>query len=455
MSSLFKSLRENFKRVTDSQQLVDGLAASTVNKAVRANDFDRIDVLLGRGYSLAAYNLKGETAFHEAIRAGSTTMAKFLIDRGADPLQPCQGAYQNPIHVAIAANQPRMISFLKALGAPLDEFSENGLAPLHHAVNEEKADVIKALIRAGADPVLRTKTGRTATMMAISSNKTAALQAVLSEPLAHKSFQSSYYKKFNNLEPPLGLAIQLGRIEAIEAMIDAGLGVNHRGKNNKTPLHSAVEYKNTDLMLYFLKKGADVNKARNDAGQTPLHMLCSMRMLTKAQDFFATAFDHLINYGSDSLIQDDAGYSSLYYLVNSAEMTTARFQACLETTTADINSYYAPEGEMALAEDLLNRGDVACLEQLLTHKRIAIDERYGHHQQTLIHMAVSKDQPEMTEMLLRYKPDLMVTDINGETVLDIANRYQNQSKAAILIKAQPRASDDRPKPSKPRRPKPD
>ncbi|MGM0423191.1 MAG: ankyrin repeat domain-containing protein, partial [Pseudomonadota bacterium] len=382
-------------------------------------------------------------------------MAKFLIDRGADPLQPCQGAYQNPLHVAIAANQPRMISFLKALGVPLDEFAENGLAPLHHAVSEEKPAVIKALIRAGANPLLRTKTGRTATMMAISQDNMTSLKALLSEPQAHKSFQSSYYKKFDNLEPPLGYAIQLGRTEMIETMIEAGIGINHRGKHNKTPLQSAVENKNTDLMLYLLKKGADVNKITDDAGQTPLHTLCNMLIRPQDQDFFDTAFDLLTCYGADPLLQDNAGYSALYYLVNSQQPTLDQFKTCLQTSTADIHSNYAPETEASLAETLIRRGDKDCLDLLLAQNRIAVDCQYGSNQETLLHLTVTRDQPEMVEMLLRYKPDVTVKDAQGDTVLDIVDRYQNQSKTAILIKAQKPAPDHPPQHAKARRPKPD
>lgn len=456
MSDFFKSVQEGFKRATNTRNLVDGLNASSLNSAVRAGNHERIRVLIKeRGYDPNAYNLAGETAFHEAIKIGSVTLAKLLIELGANPLQPCRGAYQNPIHLAVTANQPRMVSFLKALGVPLNAFSQNGQAPLHHAVDEDKPDVVKALIRAGADPLLQTKSGRTAAMMAITQNKPDILDALLSEPLAHKSLQSSYYHIYDGLEPPLALAIRLGRTDMARRLIEAGLGINHPGRNGKTPLHYAIEHRNIELIEYLLRHGADCSKAVDDTGETPLQLLCRDRKTVEDDSFFERALSLMMAYSADLSVKDNKGFTALYWLSIGPELTLDRFKAFVEAGADPVDS--APDDVLALPLRLVMNKRLPCLEFLLERGHIKINDLYGPDKTSLLHAAVQRDRGDLIEILLAHKPDLTIRNAAGETPVDMAAKYNNQSLVDrfLALRAADQAADSaqpRAKQNKPRKP---
>lgn len=60
------------------------------------------------------------------------------------------------------------------------------------------------------------------------------------------------------------------RVAIVERLIAAGLDVNARAKDGRTPLHWAAGFDCVDCMALLLKAGAEVN-ARDEDGNTPLH----------------------------------------------------------------------------------------------------------------------------------------------------------------------------------------
>merc|ERR1712166_1058124 len=99
-------------------------------------------------------------------------------------------------------------------------------------MGNEKADVIAALLRAGAamDVNVKNKDGDTA---------------------LHKVAWN-------------------GKVDAIAALIKAGADVNAKDKDDKeTALHVAVKYKKMNAIVALIKAGANVN-AQNQVGKTAL-----------------------------------------------------------------------------------------------------------------------------------------------------------------------------------------
>ena len=59
-------------------------------------------------------------------------------------------------------------------------------------------------------------------------------------------------------------------IEIIKLLIENGADVNNKNFIDSSPLHYAVELKNTEIIKLLIDKGADVNN-KNSFGDTPLH----------------------------------------------------------------------------------------------------------------------------------------------------------------------------------------
>ncbi len=70
---------------------------------------------------------------------------------------------------------------------------------------------------------------------------------------------------------PVFFAIPRGRVEVLEALLEAGADVNAHDITGLTPLHVAAWWNQTGAAEILLAHGADL-EARDDFGSTPLHV---------------------------------------------------------------------------------------------------------------------------------------------------------------------------------------
>jgi ankyrin repeat protein len=82
-------------------------------------------------------------------------------------------------------------------------------------------------------------------------------------------------------------AVEKGDIAVVKGLIEGGVDVNVRDKDNNTPLHVT---NNPEVAELLLKNGADLN-ARNKDGWTPLYLA--------AQQGHADVAELLIRNGAD------------------------------------------------------------------------------------------------------------------------------------------------------------
>lgn len=99
--------------------------------------------------------------------------------------------------------------------------------------------------------------------------------------------------------PSIHDAIARGNMDVVKALLDKDpLLVKALDGKQKTPLHSAVTYKQMDAMTLLLEKGADVN-ARDITGMTPLHVAAMLGRKEEAA--------WLLDHGADSAVMDEYG----------------------------------------------------------------------------------------------------------------------------------------------------
>jgi uncharacterized protein len=209
------------------------IIASAMSKA------EVVDLLLEKGADANAKDARGYTSLHLAVRDSDhgidlrskddiVKIVKSLLAHGANP------------NLRLMRARPELTN---------TEISLQGATPLMLAAEVNNFDAIKALVDAGADPLIPTEQGTTALILA--SGAGCSVQ---------------------NARTPEERAMA---IETARLFVERGADVNDAGQFGWTALHGAAYQGLNDLIEFLVSKGADVN-AMDSFGQTPLSIALSV-----------------------------------------------------------------------------------------------------------------------------------------------------------------------------------
>lgn len=105
----------------------------------------------------------GIRPLHVAVRCGNENVIKLLLDAGAD-IHACDAKGLQAVHFAAELYKAGPLKLLADAGADIDAFA-NGFTPLMLAASIRRDDVVAALLSLGADVTLKSADGRTADQM--------------------------------------------------------------------------------------------------------------------------------------------------------------------------------------------------------------------------------------------------------------------------------------------------
>ena len=125
-------------------------------------DLENVKLLLQRGADPAAGS-QGRTPLAQAVTFGYPDIVQAVIGAGASA-NMTESSGINLLHWAAIANRPEVIPALYMAGVPVNAQDEFGFTPLMYAATIDFGDteLVKTLLRAGADPSIRNHDGRTA-----------------------------------------------------------------------------------------------------------------------------------------------------------------------------------------------------------------------------------------------------------------------------------------------------
>ncbi len=137
-------------------------------EAAALGDADRLRSLLRDHPDLVCtYSADGFTPLHLASFFSQPQAAEELLKNGADPnAVATNGSKLAVINSAAASNNAELVKMLLREGANPDAQQQGGFTALHAAAQHNNAEMIQALLDAGADVSLRTDDGKTAAEMA-------------------------------------------------------------------------------------------------------------------------------------------------------------------------------------------------------------------------------------------------------------------------------------------------
>lgn len=133
----------------DSVDVPDAVGLTPLQYAACWGQVSVAKVLLDRG---ADVNLaKNWSPLHYAAAGGQEALAAELLDTGADINIRSQADDTTPLHTATVKKQTAMVRFLIDRGAALDMATKSGWNACHLAAHEGDLETMQVLLEAGAD----------------------------------------------------------------------------------------------------------------------------------------------------------------------------------------------------------------------------------------------------------------------------------------------------------------
>ena len=241
--------------------------------AARQGAVDSARLLLAAGANVNDTAPDGRSALLVAAHSGHRELVEFLLAGGANPNASAAG--YTALHAAVLQDDQGMLDALLASGARPDaqvteatRVTRNGqvlmigehllgATPFALAAKFAEADMMRALLGAGADGVLPLRNGWTPLMLASGASWRYGVWDRRERTLHRDfAFQAEH-------------ADEEGTLDAVRVAIDAGGDVNALDETGSTALHYIVDKGFPRVIELLIEHGAGLNVV-NYRGQTPL-----------------------------------------------------------------------------------------------------------------------------------------------------------------------------------------
>ena len=185
---------------------------------------------------------------------------------------------------------------------------------------------------------------------------------------------------------PLWYSVKDGQADVMKMLLDKGVEVNARDNKGSIPAQASFLLRDEDVLKLLFQNGANAN-ARNSNGMTPVHFASAFRN--------STALESMLQNRGDVHVKDNSGYTPLHYasVINRDPEVYSLLMGNL--------SYWQPT-----VQSLLNYG-----------AKINICDTNGD---TPVHIAANSGNSIALEIMLRNGGDVGAKDYQGRTPLHLA-----------------------------------
>lgn len=266
-----------------------------------------VEALIARGASVNLTDEEGRTALAIAEAAGHSQVAARL--RKAGGVEQVALPPEQALMLAVDKGDPSGIEAARRAGANLDALdtrkATDGRTALILAAERGRLDLVRALLKLGADPAVKARTSphnmqamvdnisqeRTALHAAAAAGHDKVVTALIDAGAAIEA-------KDERGETPLFLAAANDCRAAVRVLIQRGAQVNLKGDDNMTPLLYAAARGHSETGLALLAAGADPLAASKER-ETALHWAVGSKA--------APLIRELIERGADPLAKNQYG----------------------------------------------------------------------------------------------------------------------------------------------------
>lgn len=244
-----------------SVNYMDTNKRTLLHNAVISNKFDIVKYLVNvKGININAQDNNSYTPLLYAAEKKQTNMAKFLIkklveeDNTGNALNITGGRFQKtPLYEASSNGSLDIVKLLVRKGADFNKGASNDISPTEIAILNDHIDIVKYLIEHGVNVNETDSNGMSLLSLAIVTNSENSVDLVnyLIEKGAKINRQSI------DGWTPLHEAVQAGNKEIVQILLDHDAFVNAADTNGWTPLHEASQNGNLGISKLLADNGAD------------------------------------------------------------------------------------------------------------------------------------------------------------------------------------------------------
>jgi ankyrin repeat protein/beta-lactamase regulating signal transducer with metallopeptidase domain len=457
--------------------LAKGEYPDTINLAACKGDLNGVKTWVDRGTDVNRKDEFGLSPLHWAVSVGSRDVTDYLIDVSANPNVKDNKQGATPL---MLAHDALLAERLISKGADVRLKSQTGTTALHIACIFGIKDLAELLIRSGADinardnygatPLFRAAGGGYVGVIELLIEKGADVNLALNEgatPISMANQRSNAevvaILRQHGAKETLHGAVASGDIEGVKRLIAQGADLNARNEKGQTPLHlSFTSRYGRSTTVLLISEGADVN-AKDQAGETPLMMAAALGRLYQAEV--------LITQGADVNAKANNGETALLLAKEKGKTEMVELLRKYGAKESDLATQ--PQGpikkpqeneqslEMAISSNNLekvkeligqgvdlnvrdDRGDTPLFQAVKANRVLLVEalisggadvNTRGGRGGTLLHPAALRGDKDIVELLIASGVDVNAKASRGLTPLDLAKRRGNVEIIEVLTKA--------------------
>jgi ankyrin repeat protein len=213
----------------------DNKGATPLHLASRSRDARVMTALLDRGADPNSVTDQRKTSLLIASENGDVVAARLLLEYGADMNLRDEDLW-SPLEKVSECGNCDIVQLLLDHGANADEQDEYGLAPLHFASRNGQIAIARMLLDRGASVNIRDRKNMTRLLLDRGANVNA---------------------QDDNLFTPLHVAVQYGRFQVAEVLLEHDLDLHLKNNIGKTPLQVALEWSDDELAQLLSKRAGE------------------------------------------------------------------------------------------------------------------------------------------------------------------------------------------------------
>lgn len=318
----------------------------------------------------------------------------------------------------------------------INAFHPLGFTLLHLAAVRNRMEVLKKLIKYGAEVNITTWEQRTTLYEAVVNGNFEMVRFLLDNGASLKlDYENS---KFN----PLHWAASVGKVDIVELLIEEGADVNAQDSDGRTPLNW-VCYP-CDRINEDADDDADEDERDNEEDDGTEEEDAYQRSVDQIQEDCKKTIIFLLNRGADPNIGDKGGRTALHAACKERNLYFVQLllvgklqnnSVCNEKCT-----FFHPEcnkvfriTKMLPPYDLHRTKNCFYIKALNLFRKLKEaslfleDKAYlnirNKNNRTALHIAVINGCDDIVEFLLKYQTDINAIGVNGCSPLDLALRY--------------------------------